>query len=578
MITILRKHHRWLMIVIAILAVPFVFYFNKTDFGAQRSTDLGRIYDRPVTIVEFQRNARLLNLARSLGLNLGTDLMMVNVASEGEMYAEFTWSRLILRHEAEQLGISPNSSEITAFVKTLPRFRGEAGFDINKYNEFTKTMLPSLGFNESQIEEVVSDQLSVNRVKDLLGTAMQLSESESMENYEKAYGKMDVAVVRLREEDFQKDVKITEEDIAKSYEAQKAQLKSEEKRRVEFVTFMLAEAEKKLTGKERVDALQKVADRANDFTQALLEKEANFGEIASRFQSPVAATGEFTAAAPDPQLAAIPQLTQYSFQLTKQAPFSDPIQGPDGFYVLHLLGITEAHPLSLDEAKPKIVEALKSERLRELVSTKGAEVAHQVREVLKAGTPLEKAAEQSGLKLERIPAFSLVETRAPKPETDTEKPTDEKPKDVTPKDEKPKDEKPKDEKPKDEKPKDEKPKDVKPKDVKSKDVKPKDEKPKDEQPKDEKPMDVKPKDETPDLPAIKNAVAVLNPGEVSEFVPAGKGGLVVVLEKRAPADPSGYDAAKAQFESRYLLQRRGAVFVEWMRDRRRAAGVSVATS
>jgi SurA N-terminal domain/PPIC-type PPIASE domain len=557
MITILRKHHRWLMIVIAILAVPFVFYFNKTDFGAQRSTDLGRIYDRPVTQVEFTRNARLLNLASGLGLSLGTDLMMVNVASENEMYAEFTWSRLILRHEAEQLGIRPNSSEITAFVKTLPRFRGEAGFDINKYTEFTKGMLPSLGLNEAQIEELVSDQLSLNRVKDLLGTGMQVSESESLENYEKSYGKMDVAVVRLRDEDFQKDVKITDEDIAKYYEAQKAQLKSEEKRRVEFVTFMLSEAEKKLTGKERVDPLQKVADRANDFTQALLEKDANFGEIASKFQSPVAATGEFTAAAPDPQFAANPQLTQSSFQLTQQAPFSDPIQGPDGFYILHLLSSTEAHPLSLEEAKPKIVETLKSERLRELVSNKGAEVARQIREALKSGTPLEKVAQQSGLKLERIPTFSLVETPVPKPEADKEQP-----KDVPEKDEQPKDVPPKDEKPKDEKPKDVTPKDVTPKDVKPKDVKPK---------------DVKPKDETPDLPAIKSAVAVLNPGEVTDFVPVEKGGLVAVLEKRAPADPSGSASAKAQFESRYLLQRRGAVFVEWLRDRRRAAGVSVAT-
>ncbi|HEX7518489.1 MAG TPA: peptidyl-prolyl cis-trans isomerase [Chthoniobacterales bacterium] len=537
MITILRKHHRWLMIVIAILAVPFVFYFNKTDFGAQRSTDLGRIYDRPVTQVEFTRNARLLNLASSLGLSLGNDLMMVNVASENEMYVEFTWNRLILRHEAEQLGISPTSSEITTFVKTLPRFRGEAGFDINKYTEFTKGMLPSLGLNEVQIEEIVSDQLSLNRVKELLGTGMQVSESESMENYEKTYGKMDVAVVRLREEDFQKDVKITDEEIAKYYETHKAQLKSEEKRRVEFVTFALTEAEKKLTGKERVDPLQKVADRANDFTQALLEKGANFGEIASRFQSPVAATGEFTSAAPDPQLAAIPQLTQYSFQLTQQAPFSDPIQGPDGFFVLHLLGITEARPLSPEEAKPKIVETLKSERLRELISTKGVEVARQLREALKSGTPLEKAVEQSKLKLERIPQFALVETPAPKPEKDKETPKAETPKAETPKDKKSKDEKPKDEKPKDE----------------------------------------KPKAETPDLPAIKNAVAVLNPGEVTEFVPAEKGGLVAVLEKRAPADPSGYASAKAQFESRYLLQRRGAVFVEWMRDRRRAAGVSVAS-
>jgi hypothetical protein len=352
------------------------------------------------------------------------------------------------------------------------------------------------------------DQLSLNRVKDLLGTGVQAPESEAMESYQKAYGKMDVAVVRFRNEDFEKDVKITDEDVAKYYEAHKAQLKSEEKRQVEFVTFALTEAEKKLTGKERVEPLQKVADRANDFTQALLEKDANFGEIASKFQSPVVATGEFTTAAPDPKLAAVPQLTQYSFQLTQQTPFSDPIQGPDGFYVLHLLSMTEAHPLSLEEARPKIMEALKSERLRELVSKKAATVAQQMRDALKAGTPLEKAVEASGLKLERIPSFSLMETPAPK-SAEKEK--------------------------------------------------------------------EKSKDETPGLPAIKNAVGALSPGEVTDFVPLEKGGLIALLEKRAPADPAGYAAAKAQYESQYLSQRRGAVFVEWLRDRRRAAGVSVGT-
>src|SRR6267143_1686977 len=185
MITILRKHHRWLMIVIAILAVPFVFYFNKTDLGAQRTTDLGRIYDRPVTQVEFTRHARMLNLASALGLNLGSELMLGNVASESEMYVEFTWNRIVLLHEAEKLGIRPSSGEITAYVKTLPRFKGDAGFDINKYTEFTKTMLPSLGFNESQIEEIVSDQLALTRLKDLLGTGVQVPESDSQENYER---------------------------------------------------------------------------------------------------------------------------------------------------------------------------------------------------------------------------------------------------------------------------------------------------------------------------------------------------------------------------------------------------------
>ena len=414
-------------------------------------------------------------------------------------------------------------------------------------------------------------------MKELLGAGVQASESENAEYYEKAYGKMDVAVVRLRDEDFEKDVKITDEDIAKYYEAQKAQLKSEEKRRVEFVTFALTEAEKKLTGKERVDPLQRVADRANDFTQALLVKDANFGEIAGKFQSPVVSTGEFTAAAPDPKLAVNPQLTQYSFQLTQQAPFSDPIQGPDGFFVLHLLGVTEAHPLSLDEAKPKIVEALKSQRLRELVSRKAAAVAQQMREALKAGTPLEKAAQASGLKLERIPPFSFVEAPTPKPETDKDKDKSEMAKDVAAKDVAAKEAKSKDEKTADVKAADAKAADAKAADAKTADAKAADVKAADVKTADAKAADVKPKDEPPGLQAIKNAVAALNPGDVSDFVPVEKGGLVAVLEKRAPADPSGYAAAKAQYESRSLSQKRGAVFIEWLRDRRRAAGVSTGT-
>src|SRR6266550_2938312 len=64
------------------------------------------------------------------------------------------------------------------------------------------------GLDEAQIEELVSDQLTLNRVKDLLGAGVHNSESETAENYERAYGKMDVAVVRFRNEDFDKDIKI----------------------------------------------------------------------------------------------------------------------------------------------------------------------------------------------------------------------------------------------------------------------------------------------------------------------------------------------------------------------------------
>lgn len=415
MITVMRKHHKWLMIVIAILAIPFIFYFNKSDLSATRQTDLGRIYDRPVTVVEFQRSARLMTLAQMLGLSQMVQDLMMRAMSENDAYVNFAFNRVVLDHEARALGIRPSSAEVVAFVKTLLPFQGAAGFDINKYNEFKNNKLPSLGFTEAQLEELVSDQLSLNRVKDLVGSGLHVAESESAEYYAQTYGKLQVAVVRFREEDFQKNVSIPDEEIAKYYEAHKAELKTDEKRKVEFVAFTFGEAEKKLTGKDRIDALQKLANRSNEFVQAAFEKDAKFGEVAAKFSVPVIATGEFTPTSPDPLLKPLSQLTQYAFQLKPEEPVSDAIQGPEGFYVLHLVGVTPSRPLTLDESKPKITDTLTKERVKQLVATRAADVSRTIREATKVNTPVDKALAQMGLQAERIPPFSIIEDKPPEP-------------------------------------------------------------------------------------------------------------------------------------------------------------------
>ncbi len=404
------------MIVIAILAIPFVFYFSKTDFSATRHDDLGEIYGRTVTHIEFQRNARLMNLARDLGLFTLLQDLTAGATSENSAYAEFTWNRLILRHEADRLGVKPSKEEIVNLVRTMRPFAGQNGFDINKYNEFASTELPAFGFTEAEIEELAGDQLMLDRVKELVSGGVSVSEAEAKENFEQSYGKLSVAVVRLRSDDVAKEVKINDDDIAKYYETHKAQLNSDEKRKIEFVKFALTDDQKKLTGKERIDALQKLADRANDFTQALTDKNANFAAVAAKLQVPVAVTGDFSAGAPDPQLNADPQLAQQAFQLTPQEPFSDALQVADGFYVLHLIGKVDARPLSLEEAKPKIVDAIRAERVRQLETQKGAEIAKQLREGIKSGKPLDAIAQQAGMKLERIPPFTLLDPPGEKPD------------------------------------------------------------------------------------------------------------------------------------------------------------------
>ncbi|PYK25082.1 MAG: hypothetical protein DME52_09495 [Verrucomicrobia bacterium] len=94
------------------------------------------------------------------------------------------------------------------------------------------------------------------------------------------------------------------------------------------------------------------------------------------------------------------------------------------------------------------------------------------------------------------------------------------------------------------------------------------------EPKTEPPSQSKePKNEPPDLPAIKEAVAFLSPGEISDFSPSGTDGFVAILEKREPFADSEAGEKKAAFEKRLLDNKERIVFYEWLRDRQQAAGL-----
>ncbi len=488
------------MIVIAILAIPFVFYFvQRPDYGAIGRDQFARIYDRNVSVLEAQQSARLLNLAQILGMSDFVGTMTAGAGMDQNQGAvQFIVNLLVLRHESERLGVRPSTMEIADAVRKLPAFHGDSGFDINKFNELVQNGLAPLGLAEEHIEQLVRDQLCLSQIQKLLAAGVSLPKSELDENFQRGYDKLQVSLIRFRSADFDKDVKITDEDVQKYYDAHKGELRSDEKRKVEFVQLTLNEEEKKLSGKARIEALQKLADRATDFTQALLEKGADVKEAAAKFQLPVHETGEFTAAQPDPQLKD-PQLVSAAFKLSEKEPHSDAVQVADGFYILHLTGKTDSRQLALEEAKPKIVDALKKTRTRELISTKGAEMVQQLREAKKSGQPLDAVIAKAGVKPEKLPAFSLIDEEMEKPEGDVQK---------------------------------------------------------------------KP---SPELSTIKEAVALLNAGDVTDFMPSGTDGLIAILEKREPLAEAG--EKKAAFAKRILDNKERIAVVEWLRDRQQAAGL-----
>src|SRR5438105_15620507 len=101
MINVMRKHHKVLMIVItALVCISFSWYWNKTDFAQMGQGPVGRIYDRNVSQVEFQRDARLLRLAAQLGMSDLFESLVGDAQTDAEKFENFSWNLMVLRHEA----------------------------------------------------------------------------------------------------------------------------------------------------------------------------------------------------------------------------------------------------------------------------------------------------------------------------------------------------------------------------------------------------------------------------------------------------------------------------------------------
>ena len=83
-----------------------------------------------------------------------------------------------------------------------------------------------------------------------------------------------------------------------------------------------------------------------------------------------------------------------------------------------------------------------------------------------------------------------------------------------------------------------------------------------------------PKNERPDMPRIKQAASDLSPGDVSDYLSTPSGGLIVILEKRETLASAEFEKSRVLIERQALQNRSQIVFYEWLRERRRAAGVA----
>ena len=412
MVNMMRSNQRWLMIVVTVLACVslFWFYADRTQVDRMVSDRAGSLYGQSVAASDFSRLERRIQLSQALGL-----YDLANTLAGGSYdQQEAPINYLVLEHEAEKFGIRPSDEEIRAAGEQLPAFQGpNGGYDPQRAAEFVDTQLNYRGLGANQIDELVKMNLIITRLRAIVTSTAVVSPQEVRTRYEEGYAATAASVIRLKAADYAAVPEPTSDEIQKYFNDEKDQFKQPERRKVQYVKFALHAAQKKLPRREPTAALKPLADEAAQMLETVLDQKGktDFAGIAAADKLAIAETPEFeenqTSGYPE---AAISGFAEAAFRLTPANPDSDvPLETPDAFYDLHLSGVTPERPLTLEEARPKIVTAIRADRAGAALTARAEEIRTKIADAMKAGKSFADATKEAGQTAEDVPPFSLAE-------------------------------------------------------------------------------------------------------------------------------------------------------------------------
>ena len=431
MVNLFRRFQQPLLIVLTVLTIiAFVVLFNlpATRNGNYRADTVANLYGRGVSRTNVLRLARHFGIAQSLQM-VDLQPLIGEARSQNEAEENFAFNTLVLRHEAQELGImsaTPSETEqkaldeqIFARLQTMPRFQRNGGFDPTIYTTFEQLFLTPNGMSAHELEETVADQIRLDKVKAVVGATVGTTPAEVKDYYTERFGKLEVSVVRLKLDDFKAAVTITDADLKKLFDERTASLKTPEKRKVKFAAFAPPKSDTPATGSAKAELMQALAGKAQDFTQAMTEKGANFEAEAAKVGATVGETALFESGKPPAELDSNPKAAAAAFRLTAEQPNSDVVPSAKGMYVLQLSGTEAARALTYEEAKPDLEKQVKEERAQEAMNLKAAELRTKMDAELKAGKSFADAATTAGAKAEKLAPFSLTERMKDDPDAGT---------------------------------------------------------------------------------------------------------------------------------------------------------------
>jgi len=418
-----RAHGIFAWVMLIAIGVPFALWGiqNYIDTGKEKpAAAIGdrEIFDRDVTRAYEQ------SLNNLVGIDDFDEKKLREQALERLISEE------VIVQGAEERMLTVSDTEARSFIQTLPYFQTDGKFDKEKY----KVMLSAQGMNPTQFaaqirRALMSEQFQHGVVdssfvtKGELETLMRLKNQEreieyaeipltqvtrtfsdtEISSYYKTYltefrnpERVSVEYLALNFEEIAKDVQVSDEELTKLYEEQKASLGTPERRKISHILIAPGD------GSEA--ALKAAHDKATGIRNRILKGE-DFAKLAQEVSSD-ALSGKAGGDLGFLNKEAQEESFTKAAEKLNSGEVSEPVKTSFGYHLIKVTELIPAKQKSFEEVKEELHKTAQRNAAETRFYEKGQKLAEQTFE--HPGS-LDTAAQALGLKIQQTVLFTREE-------------------------------------------------------------------------------------------------------------------------------------------------------------------------
>lgn len=397
-----------LQVVIVAIILSFVFWIGYGGMGTGEVTEFAVINGERVTDIEYNRalNNTVQDFSRRAGQNLTPEME----AMIREQVRDQLITSVLLRQEAERMGLVVSDRELADRIKEIPGFQDEQG-------RFKKDVYEAYFKQDPFFETNLRKGMLVEKMQKLVTDAVQLSDAELKGRFLAESEEVDLSFVRISKLAFEQLAEVTEaeaaaaladrkEEIAAAYERDKAfKYDLQKKAKARHILRKVAEGatpEEDAAAKAAAEGLLAQYRAAPSVETFAALATANSEDPGSAVQG--GDLGFFEARRMDKAFA------DATFAL-QPGQVSEVVKSSFGYHIILLEEFQEARLVSLEEAQPEIArELVRKDKASQLAE----EFAKQVQEAWQRGDDIQPMLLERELTVQRTGPFTRTAGRIPR--------------------------------------------------------------------------------------------------------------------------------------------------------------------